>query len=652
MKWWLKKQFLRLKLYAAENFQEEAESLVIWYAVFYAAGIGFYLSCPWELPIWLVVTYLEAVLVLLYIYRRKYGIFKLLTYAAVFMLGLCLAKADALYRLNKIEKQVPKISYLKGQIKDIHQGINLRKSLLLTGVDNFEEDLKGDFKISVKSNAEWLENGKCIELIAQMPSSYSPNPLSNYNTERTNFYKGISASGYAISPLFEATCDEEPKTMGKWINSWRDKIKSFIKKHTDKNQAGVIEALTIGNKTDISEELSADYRTAGLAHLLAISGMHMGLIALLVFLLMRLLFLPFGGGYRDWRKPAAVISIAMTFLYFLISGQSVSCIRAFVMTSFVLLAVFINRRAISQRLWALAVLIVATLNPSVVLSPGFLMSFAAVLGIIAFYEKNAAKLRKWYASSHLSGKIGAYFAGIIITDLVASLMTLPYSMYYFNQISVYTTLGNVLAGPIIAFWVMPALLLFLISMLFGGSVCVIKILASGVQLINQIAAWVSSLPGAQSGEGIMIMPNWGIFLITIGLLWLCIWQQKWRIWGTAFIVIGLGSIWTVPTPDFVFDKGGTTYACRLDDGKLHPTPWHKNKFLNTMWTRQTNFDVNTTNGMICDKNKCICQQQIEFTKGLLKYNGKEILLKDSGYINLKHGVVYKKNIINRIWNKS
>ena len=100
MIWWLKKQFLNLKLYAAENYQYEAESLIIWYAVCYALGAAFYFGLPWELPTWVVIVYLEAVLLLLYLYRKKDAKFKILSYLAVFTLGLCIAKANALYQKN------------------------------------------------------------------------------------------------------------------------------------------------------------------------------------------------------------------------------------------------------------------------------------------------------------------------------------------------------------------------------------------------------------------------------------------------------------------------------------------------------------------------------------------------------------------------
>ena len=647
--WWIRKQLLRLKLYLSENYQNEAESLVIWYAVCFAMGAAFYFALPIELSAWVIVGFFEAVLVLLYLTRRNDAEFKVLTYVAVFMLGLSIAKADAMHRLNNIEKDLPEIVYLHGYVKNLDYNSNQRPRLLLSDVNNFEKDLKGDFRISITQSPDWLKAGKCVELVAKLPQKYTPNPIGNYNFERSNFYKGISATGYSIGPIFEKDCLKTPSKPASIIIKIRDYIKNIIQTNSPKDIASIITALTIGDKSYISKELSDNYRTSGLAHFLAISGMHMGMIALLVFFLIRTLLFSVGEGRYDLRKPAAVASIAVALMYFLISGQSVSCIRAFVMTSIVLLGILLNRRAISLRLWAFAILVITIITPDAVVSPGFLMSFSAVLGLVSFYENNATKLHDWFKSRSLAGKIGAYLIGVIITDLVATIMTMPYSFYYFKQISVYTSLGNLLAAPIIAFIVMPCLLLFLISIPLGiSSYCIVPLNLS-IALINKITSYVSSLPGAHSGETLGLMPDWGIFLVTLGFLWLCIWQARWRYWGILYIVIGLLSITTVTKPDFIFDEKGTTFAYRNSSNHIATTPYQQNKFLTKVWCgdRKPYQKDSTIN---CNKEKCIYKDIIEFSEGKITYKGIDIPLKSGGYINIDKGITYYIPEQNRLWN--
>lgn len=643
---WLKKQILRVRLYVSENYQNEAESLVIWYAVCYAMGAAYYQVIPFEISsIWLVII-LEIMLVWLYLLRQKPQKFKLMTYVTIMMLGLCVAKANALYQKKYIEDNISETSYLNGQIKVLDKNSNNRIRLLLDNVNDFEKELKGKFRISIGGDYPWLKEGKCVELVAELPKDYAKNPIGNYNFVRRDFYQSISASGYAVTPLFEKDCAKKPSA----IEQYRQKIRENINQNTKEQTAAVIKALTIGDKASITREVFSQYKTSGLAHVLAISGMHMGMIALLVFFLIRVLLAPLGTGQYDLRKPAAVVSLILTLGYFLISGQSISCVRAFIMTVLILTAVLFNRRPISLRLWAFALLIVVSIMPEAVITPGFLMSFAAVMGIVAFYESNKEALAQWFREGNLFLRIGKYLLGIIITDLVASLMTLPFSIYYFHQISVYTSLGNLLAGPLIAFYIMPALLLYLISVPLGLGAYSIKLLSWGIDVLNNIAAWVSSLSGAESGNDISAMPDWGIFTITIGLLWLSIWQAKWRYWGALAVIIGMMSLWTVPQIDFVFDEGGKTFACADNNGKLKSTPWHKNKFLTRMWTGENKLSQDNI-ALICDKESCTCQKRIKFLQGKVELDGKPIDIKQSGYISLKEGKVYRPKTTKRIWDK-
>lgn len=648
--WWIRKQLLRLKLYLYENYQNEAESLIVWYAVSLALGSAFYFALPYELSVGVIIGFFEAVLLLLYLTRRNEVQFKILTYLAVFMLGLSIAKADAMYRSNHIEKDLPEVIYLNGYVRNLDYNSNQRPRLHITNANNFDKELKGEFRISSSYIPDWLKAGKCVELVAKLPQKYTPNPIGNYNFERANFYKGISATGYNIGPIFEKDCIKTPNKTKSYIIKIRDYIKNIIQNNSPSDVGSIITALTIGDKSYISKELSDNYRTSGLAHFLAISGMHMGMIALLVFFLVRSTLFPLGAGRYDLRKPAAIISIIFTFAYFLISGQSISCIRAFVMTTIILLGVLLNRRAISLRLWAFAILIVTIITPEAVVSPGFLMSFSAVLGLVSFYENNASSLHNWFKTRSLIGKIATYLLGILITDLVATIMTMPYSLYYFQQVSIYTSIGNLLADPVIAFLVMPSLLLFLISIPLGlSSYCIIPLNYS-IKLINKITAYVSSLPGAHTGESIGLMPDWGIFIITLGFLWLCIWQSKWRYWGVLLIILGLSSIATISRPDFVFDETGTTYAYRNSLNRLVPSQFHKNKFLTKIWTGNPKHE-RIDNTIKCDDEKCIYQNQIEFSKEKIIYKNKEISLNNGGYINIDKGLTYYKPEKNRLWNK-
>jgi competence protein ComEC len=628
----------------------EAEALLIWYPVCFALGIAFYLTLPYELSSYTVVITLEAVLLALYLYRKTEAFFKILTYLAVFCLGLCAAKGDALYKRHSIEQNISEIMYLRGKIKAIDYNYADRMRLTLEDVEDYDKPLKGIFKVSLTAKNDSLKPNMCVELLANFPKELSPNPLGTYNFKRENFYKGISGVGYSEAEVYRIDCPHQENRFATWINDVRFNIAKLISENTTPDTQGVIQAISIGDKSHITTNQSTAYRRAGLAHFLAISGLHMGLIVLLVFFLVRSLLFAVQGGRYDFRKLAAFIAILGGIGYFLISGQSVSCVRAFVMTVLVLLGVMLKRRAISLRMWGASLLLVAIIMPQAVISAGGLMSFMAVLALVAFYEHFRGDLTHYYAAQTRWHKLKTYFLGVLITDLVASLATLPYSWYYFHQISAYTTLGNLLAGPVIVFMVMPALLLFLGSLTVGLGAYGVKPLELTIYLLNKITAFVADLAGADMGEHLPYLSDFGVFLLTFGILWLCIWQEKWRSWGCIAIVLGCMTVCFSPRADFVFDGKGRTFAFRQEDGSMGLSPWHKNRFLSTMWTGSASKSKEPDN-LVCTAEECVYKERIRFSIGKISLDGKDIPLNNGGYIDLrgKGKVFYVPQLLPRIW---
>ena len=223
-----------------------------------------------------------------------------------------------------------------------------------------------------------------------------------------------------------------------------------------------------------------------------------------------------------------------------------------------------------------------------------------------------------------------------------------------NQISIYTTIGNILAGPIIGFWVMPMLLLFLITIPLNAYKYPLLLLEKGVSLVNDIAEYVSNIPGATYGEGISQISSSSIFVITVGILWLCIWQEKWRKLGLIFILIGILNILTTPRADIVFDDNATTIAYRDKNNKLSITPFRKNKFLERVWTGSTKrgkFDYPENEIIKCTKDKCIYKDKIELMNGKIIYNNQEVDVHQAGYISLnKSKIITPIKSSKRIWN--
>lgn len=142
-----------------------------------------------------------------------------------------------------------------------------------------------------------------------------------------------------------------------------------------------------------------------------------------------------------------------------------------------------------------------------------------------------------------------------------------------------------LAGPVIGLIIMPFVLIALLLMPFNMEVWALKIVGFGVEKVNEITAYVASLP--EAGYRVAAMPFWGLMLIVFGGLWLCIWRLKWRRWGWVLILAGSLSIFTVRIPDVMADKYGEVFAVKDEQGRLVILPSRGNAFTKKIWLEKT-----------------------------------------------------------------
>jgi len=165
------------------------------------------------------------------------------------------------------------------------------------------------------------------------------------------------------------------------------------------------------------------------------------------------------------KKWAAVAALASATFYLVISGAATPATRAYIMLTAMLTAVLFDRPAIPMRSVALAAAIILVLRREAIIEPGFQMSFAAVVGLVAVAEWERSRRRSMSPRSF--AKLRHYFRGIATTSLVGSIATAPYAAFHFDRATHYAVLGNMCAMPIMGFVTMPAAALSLFLMPFG-----------------------------------------------------------------------------------------------------------------------------------------------------------------------------------------
>jgi competence protein ComEC len=297
-------------------------------------------------------------------------------------------------------------------------------------------------------------------------------------------------------------------------------------------------------------------------------------------------------------------------------GYAVATQRSFFMTAVVLIAVMVDRRAITFRTLAVAALIVLTIAPEALVHPSFQMSFAATLGLVALVQIGMPRLLA--TADHTATARAALWGGreltmLLLASLVAGLATTPYAAFHFHRVTPFGVLANLAAMPVVSAVVMPAGLLGLVAMPFGFDRLFWAIMGIGIDWMIAVTQWVAALPGAVGrvpafGIGPLIAASLGIILL--GLL-----RTPLR-WSGAVLVLS-AALWAarVPQPDILISADGRHVGVRGQDGRLHlmhAAKGSRDVFLLKEWLAadadaRTAADASLTTGVSCDDLGCVIQ---------------------------------------------
>jgi competence protein ComEC len=253
-----------------------------------------------------------------------------------------------------------------------------------------------------------------------------------------------------------------------FIQGMRDAIDQRIRAALPGDKAAIASALLTGTRDAISGPVNDAMYISSLAHVLSISGYHMAVVAGVVFFVIRALLalIPGLASRQPIKKWAALGALAAATFYLLLSGAEVATQRSYYMIGIVLLAVLVDRTAITFRTLALAAIAVLLLAPEAVVHPSFQMSFAATLALVAGYRHGLPFARP-NADTSFSARIALWgvreVLSLIFASLLAGLATTPYAAFHFHRMAPYGVLANLLAMPVVSAWVMPAGMLALLE---------------------------------------------------------------------------------------------------------------------------------------------------------------------------------------------
>ncbi|MDR1365513.1 MAG: ComEC/Rec2 family competence protein [Holosporales bacterium] len=398
---------------------------------------------------------------------------------------------------------------------------------------------------------------------AMLFSLRRPQYYGDFDSRQIAVLRGIGANGILFSPPKVISCSTNRPTA--LIYKVRSAINAYFKRHLDHNQYTIACALITGDPL-VNQNIRSSFANAGMAHILAISGLHMCIFGGVIFTVFRWIFamIPIITLRYNTKKIAAVISLIAAIAYLFISGNKVPATRALVAYFIVILGVLTDRKPLSMRSLAIAAALIVLFAPESIFLPGFQMSFAATATLIATYETKFIKNFFNRSREKRTSKLGVYILSTICSTTAASLSVIPFTVNFFNLLTLNSIPSNVLAIPLVGFVIIPGLTFVLASCWWSAAANIgfNVVNWSIAQLIN-IANFVSNLPGSQIVCPTPTKTTLSIFVLSF--LWLVIWRRKWRIVGLLGIILSLGLYTVSPKPCLFIHSDGRAFAIRSGD---------------------------------------------------------------------------------------
>lgn len=579
-----------------------------WAAVALGAGIALYFSLASEPPLWLGPSFGAGALTAVFALRR---------YPLLMVLGAGLVAAAigfsvaswrtewvaapqlnrALYRAE-VTGRVIEIELYPGSQRVVLDHLDIASEK--TG--KLSPDLLPErVRIKLAKVAEPIEIGDWIKLNADLQPPAPPTAPGAFDFRRQAYFERLGGVGFSLRPPVKLPAPEMNATPMERIFAWFDSLRLTIGRRIQAELPGatgaMAMALIVGNQTALRADDVQAMRDSGLAHLTSISGLHIGLAAGIFFFGLRALLalVPPVALRFDTKKWAAVLALLGAVFYAGLAGMPVPTQRALVMTGVFFCAILLDRSPISMRVIAFAAIVVLLVAPEALIGASFQMSFAAVLGLIRVFDGGRAQFaslrRLGRDAPDLIGRIiggveqaGIWLGTLMLTSLIASLMTAPYAAYHFDRLTLYGIAANMLAVPLTGFWVMPLAVLALIAMPFGLEDWPLQAMGWGCDLIIAIAHWVADWPGAV--VLIPALPMIGLLLLSFGLIWLCliIGRLKWL--GLAMIGLGCLTPLALRAPDILASGDGKLVAVMGADGQYRFNSTRAAKIPAETWLRR------------------------------------------------------------------
>lgn len=575
----------------------------LWIPVLLGVGIGFYFGMTSEPPITITLTTLFISALSTYYLRHYYKVFVSSLLITIILIGFLAAQIRTSILDTSVLPHPVVSTSIQGRIAEILPGYNATKIVLenIQAARINANHVPTRLRLHLKRTNLNLSEGQWIRTRASLKPVPTPTHPKGYDLQRHMYFKQIGAIGFATGGII--VLEDTPTAQSGYFSQARLHIQNSIQKAlSTPAEQGMAIALLTGNRGFLSEDTKEAVRAAGLAHLLAISGLHIGLVCTITFVTLRFILALIPGLALRYpiKKWAAGLAILSTLYFTLLTGASIPTQRAFVMTSIFLIGIMLDRRAISLRSVAWAAIIILLIFPESLVGASFQLSFAAVTALVAAYEVLSTRAPD-------ENRIVRYMKGVIATSAIASLATTPFAAALFNRVAVYALGANLLAVPLTVFWIMPAGMVALLTMPFGGEGLALLLMGWGISLLLWVSDFFAQLPHAHLV--VPHIPTATVVCFTFGALILLLSRFQTRLLPTALGVVSLFLIIQTPQPDMLISDSSQIEALRSDEGDVLVSNLRRASYVREKWLSRWGEADDTAKTMTaaipCDQNGCL-----------------------------------------------
>lgn len=360
------------------------------------------------------------------------------------------------------------------------------------------------FYLQQDSSAIRLKSGDELLISARISPPFNNLNFDEFDYARFLMRKGISGTGYVASGKWTILSSNKPplSSANPVISLKRDGMNSFDLKSVASfcrrnmialyrelgftgDELAVLSALTIGDKTELSDSVRESYSVAGASHILALSGLHIGLLYTMLFFILK----PITRRGNIGRCVRSVFLLVLLWAFAFFTGLSPSVVRSVSMFSILAIADMVGREPLSLNTLAVAAWLMLFCNPAWLFDVGFQLSFLAVASILLIQKPI-------YHLITVKSRIGKYVWGLMSVSIAAQIGTVPLVLFYFSRFSVHFLLTNLIVIPLITIILYAAVVMLLLTPFSCLQIEVAEGVKKLLEGLNFFVRWVEQIPYA------------------------------------------------------------------------------------------------------------------------------------------------------------